>query len=117
MFLPLMNIYVRASGFAITIKPSHLLPDYSGVDISIDYEDLCNMWGIIDYINVYSMFSSWRLEVRKRSDWKRTSIHDGWLEFRNCLELDVGDLCIFECSRESYNHFSVRVIKKPPDDH
>ncbi|KAK1373985.1 hypothetical protein POM88_030178 [Heracleum sosnowskyi] len=113
---PLCN-GVRAYGFALTIKQSNILPDYYGVDISSDYQDLCNMWGIIDYINVYDNNCSWRLEVRKRSDWKGTYIDDGWLEFRNNLELDVGDLCIFQCCRESYNHFTVRVIKNPGDDH
>ncbi|KAK1388492.1 hypothetical protein POM88_016670 [Heracleum sosnowskyi] len=96
---PLCN-GVRASGFALPIKQSNMLPDYYGVDISINYEDICNMWGRIDYIHVYANNSSWRLEVRKRSDWKGTYIHDGWLKFRNSLELDVGDLCIFQCCRE-----------------
>ncbi|KAK1368761.1 TF-B3 domain-containing protein [Heracleum sosnowskyi] len=113
---PLCN-GVRASGFALTIKQSNMLPDYYGVDISSDYQDICNMWGRIDYIHVYDNNCSWRLEVRKRSDWKGTYIHDGWLEFRNSLELDVDDLCIFQFCRESYNHFTVRVIKNPGDDH
>ncbi|KAK1364334.1 hypothetical protein POM88_039895 [Heracleum sosnowskyi] len=57
-----------ASRFEITVQPCHMLKDCYGVDISTEYKDLCNMWDRIDYINVYSGDSSWRLQVRKRSD-------------------------------------------------
>ncbi|KAK1395837.1 TF-B3 domain-containing protein [Heracleum sosnowskyi] len=100
-----------ASRFEITIQPCHMLKYCYGVDISTEYKDLCDMWARIDYINVYSGDSSWRLQVRKRSDWKRTTINDGWVEFREDLGLNVGDICSFQCCTDSYSNFTVSVIK------
>ncbi|KAK1364515.1 hypothetical protein POM88_040076 [Heracleum sosnowskyi] len=90
-----------ASRFEITIQPCHMLKYCYGVDISTEYKDLCDMWARIDYIKVYSGDSSWRLQVRKRSDWKRTTINDGWVEFREDLGLNVGDICSFQCCTDS----------------
>ncbi|KAK1397958.1 TF-B3 domain-containing protein [Heracleum sosnowskyi] len=106
----------RGYGFEITVHHSHMLKFCHGVDISREYKDLCNVWGRRNYINVYSGESAWRLQVRKRSDWKRTTIHDGWLEFRESLGLEVGATLVFHCAKESCYHFSVTVIKQEPDD-
>ncbi|KAK1351601.1 hypothetical protein POM88_054173 [Heracleum sosnowskyi] len=106
----------RGYGFEIPVHHSHMLKFCHGVDISREYKDLCNVWGRRNYINVYSGESAWRLQVRKRSDWKRTTIHDGWLEFRESLGLQVGATLVFHCAKESCYHFSVTVIKQEPDD-
>lgn len=70
-----------------------------------------SVWGKNDYIIAYKDNRSWRLEIRKRSDWKRTTIHDGWIDFRKDLELQEGDICLFECPIDSLRHFNVRVIR------
>ncbi|KAK1370933.1 hypothetical protein POM88_037025 [Heracleum sosnowskyi] len=41
----------------------------------------------------------------------RTTIHDGWLPFRDDLGLNIGDQCIFKWKDTSYNHFIVEVVK------
>ncbi|KAK1401394.1 TF-B3 domain-containing protein [Heracleum sosnowskyi] len=105
-----------ASGFKITIQPCHMLKYCYGVDISTEYKDLCNMWDRIDYINIYSGDSSWRLQVKKRNDWKRTTINDGWVEFREDLGLNVGDICSFQCCTYSYSNFTISVIKNHLND-
>lgn len=70
-----------------------------------------SVYGKTDYITAYNDNSCGRLEIRKRSDWKCTTIHDGCVYFRKDLELQVGDICLFECSIDSFRHFNVREIK------
>lgn len=60
---------------------------------------------------MYEGDRSWRLEIKHRADWKRATIHKGWLQLRDDLELSVGDRCIFKCSKDSYKDFKLAVEK------
>ncbi|KAK1399862.1 hypothetical protein POM88_009725 [Heracleum sosnowskyi] len=90
-----------ASIFEITIQSCHMLKYCYGVDISTEYKDLCDMWDRIDYINVYSGDSSWRLQVRKRSDWNRTTINDASLDGHSKAFVDKVDEMIKEVDEHS----------------
>ncbi|KAK1377015.1 hypothetical protein POM88_033208 [Heracleum sosnowskyi] len=100
----------RASSFQITIQPCHMLSYCYGVDISTQYKDLCNRLDRIDYIKVKYGDIFWRLQVKKRSDRKRTTINGGWVQFRDGLGLSVGDICSFACCSESYSIFTVVLL-------
>ncbi|KAK1370405.1 hypothetical protein POM88_036497 [Heracleum sosnowskyi] len=63
----------RASSFQITIQPCHML----SYNPTLSYAEL--MLDRIDYINVKYGDFSWRLQVKKRSDRKRTTINGGEL--------------------------------------
>lgn len=93
------------------VQPSHMDKYCYGVCISSEFRDSTISWRKNDYIVAYSGNRSWKLQVKKSSDWTRTTIHDGWIEFRNDLDLKVGDLCVFECPAFSNRHFQVRVIR------
>lgn len=54
----------------------------------------------------------WKLEIRHRDDWKRTTINGGWLVFRTDLELEDGDLCVFEWKNETIRNFNVVIVKR-----
>lgn len=81
-------------------------------DISTEYEDVAAFWKKRDYITVYSEDRAWKLQVRSRGGKsRRTTIHDGWIRFRDDLELVEGDVVVLECASNSLYHFAVRVIK------
>ncbi|KAK1370937.1 hypothetical protein POM88_037029 [Heracleum sosnowskyi] len=63
---------------------------------------------VVDVQRFHMLNYSYRV---KRPDWKRTTIHDGWLPFRDDLGLNIGDQCIFKWKDRSYNHFIVEVVK------
>lgn len=53
----------------------------------------------------------WKLQICHRSDRKRTTINDGWLIFRTDLQIEEGDICVFEWMNESIRNFKVRIVK------
>nr|XP_017215255.1 PREDICTED: uncharacterized protein LOC108193204 [Daucus carota subsp. sativus]XP_017215256.1 PREDICTED: uncharacterized protein LOC108193204 [Daucus carota subsp. sativus] len=100
--------------FSITVQPFHMSKYCYGVDISNEFYHQSVKWKKKDYIKVYSAEKAWNLQVRHRKNPRlyRTTIHDGWIEFRDDLGLEVGDVCVFESATGSYDRFSVRVVKK-----
>ncbi|KAK1352902.1 hypothetical protein POM88_052740 [Heracleum sosnowskyi] len=95
--------------FEITVKPFHMYEYCHGVDISMDFFDLVIEWERKDEITVYQGDRRWPLEIRKRKNWKRTTIHYGWIEFRDDLELQIGDVCVFTTMNQSVKEFTVEV--------
>ena len=81
-------------------------------DISTEYKRVTNFWRQTDYINVYYGENAWKLQVRS---WgckcHRTTIKEGWMEFRDDMGLQVGDVLVLECDDYYVHHFAVRVIK------
>ena len=69
------------------------------------------MWRTKEEITVVDGCRTWNLQIRKRSNNKRTAILRGWIEFRNGLHLDVGDRCVFKWKDECYRRFIVEVAK------
>ncbi|KAK1364110.1 TF-B3 domain-containing protein [Heracleum sosnowskyi] len=108
------ELAVVSSRFEIKVQPFHMERYCYGVDISTEYMSLCSMWGRNDYIVAYNGSCSWKLQVKRRNLWKRTTIHDGWIDFRNDLDLKAGDVCVFESPAFSINHFTVSVISNSP---
>ncbi|XP_063936916.1 uncharacterized protein LOC135147654 [Daucus carota subsp. sativus] len=109
--VPSLLAPVVESSFRIKVQPYMLLKYCHGVDIPAQHRDLWNMWSRSEYITVYSGTAAWKRKIRHRTDWKCTTIHDGWVAFRKDMALEVGDTCIFECPVDSFCHFSVRVVK------
>ncbi|XP_063936677.1 uncharacterized protein LOC108227884 [Daucus carota subsp. sativus] len=96
----------------ITVQPHHMYKYVYGVDISTEYEDVAAFWKRRDYITVYSGDRAWKLQVRSRGGKsRRTTIHDGWIRFRDDLKLVEGDVVVLECASNSLYHFAVQVIK------
>ncbi|KAK1377744.1 hypothetical protein POM88_024488 [Heracleum sosnowskyi] len=97
--------------FVVDVQRFHMLNYSYGVDVRVQFRDLREMWSRNEQIIVYKDDCSWPLRIKKRPDWKRTTIHDGWLQFRDDLGLNIGDQCIFKWKDRSYNHFIVEVVK------
>ncbi|WOG90789.1 hypothetical protein DCAR_0310034 [Daucus carota subsp. sativus] len=98
--------------FEITVKAHHLYKYVYGVDISTDYSIVTAFWKKRDYINVYLGEKAWKLQVRYRgANSNRTTIHDGWIQFRDGLGLQLGDVVVFECADPFRTHFAVRVLR------
>lgn len=97
--------------FLVEVQPFHMLTHCHGVDVRGEFEGLRCLWKPRDQIVVYKDNQSWVLEVRKRPDSRRTTIHDGWLKFRDDLELTVGDKCIFKWQDDCCQKFIVDVFR------
>ncbi|KAL1831329.1 hypothetical protein ACET3Z_000980 [Daucus carota] len=97
--------------FNIEVMPSHMLRYCPGVTIPVEFKRFTNLWKKNDTIWVYKGSLSWEFEIRKSGKGKRTTIHGGWIHFRNALQLNVGDRCFFRWINESYNHFRVEIVK------
>ncbi|KAK1356970.1 hypothetical protein POM88_050226 [Heracleum sosnowskyi] len=95
--------------FEITVKPFHMYEYCHGVDISMDFFDLVIEWERRDEITVYQGDRRWPLEIKKRKNWKRTTIHYGWIEFRDDLELQISDVCVFTAVNQSVKKFTTEV--------
>lgn len=67
------------------------------------------MWDMKDEISVFVDHRSWNLEIRKRKDLKRTTIHKGWIQFRDDFQLHAGDVCRFTFKDDCVRKFSVEV--------
>ncbi|KAK1375385.1 hypothetical protein POM88_031578 [Heracleum sosnowskyi] len=101
----------NSTAFEILVQPFHMLRYCHGVDVSVDFRDVRDWWNKLDYITAYIGNRCWTLQVRKRANWKRTTIHDGWIEFRNDLDLAVGDVCAFHWRNDTVHNFDVCVLK------
>lgn len=88
--------------------------DFCFQDISVKFKKVFQAWNKNDYITAYAETRCWKLQTRKRRDSKRTTIHNGWLQFRDDLQLAVGDLCMFEWKNDTVRNFNVRIVKKVP---
>lgn len=81
-------------------------------DVKSEYSEVRNNWKTKDYIQVFDENKMWELEIRKRRNSNRTTIHGGWVEMREDLQLQEGDICKFEaCDAECIN-FKVVVERK-----
>ena len=70
------------------------------------------MWKKKDKIHVYKGGVSWEFDIKKKSrNGIRTTIHGGWIQFRNNLQLNLGDGCFFRWIDESFHHFRVEIVK------
>ena len=70
-----------------------------------------NQWKNNDKISIYKGHFSWEFEIRKCRTANRTTINNGWKNFRKDMNLDVGDFCYFRWINESYHHFRVEVVR------
>ncbi|WOH00525.1 hypothetical protein DCAR_0519890 [Daucus carota subsp. sativus] len=96
----------------INVQACHMYKCSYGVDVSTQYDSITNLWSKTDYISVYSGDRAWKLQVRTRpGNLKRTTIMDGWIQFRDDLGLEAGDVIVLECALASFHHFSVGVLK------
>ena len=80
-------------------------------DIPTKYRVVTDKFGQEDYIRVFHGEEFWMLQIRKRIDLKRTTIHDGWLQFKSDMNLAVGDTCVFHKLVGEENFFKVEIIK------
>lgn len=69
------------------------------------------MWRTKEQITVVEGSRSWELEIRKRSNRKKTAILRGWIEFQNGMHHDVGDRCVFRWKDECVRRFTIEVVK------
>lgn len=67
------------------------------------------MWDHRDHITVFKDDQCWELEIRKMGDCKRITIHDGWIELRNNLDLQIGNKCMFKWKDESIHKYTIEV--------
>ncbi|WOH14957.1 hypothetical protein DCAR_0934487 [Daucus carota subsp. sativus] len=102
---PLLGTY-----FQIIVESKHRLDDCFVVGIPNDFKELFDEWDNFQCINVYSESMCWRLLIRKRDDYHSATIEDGWQKMRDDLGLIVGNICVFECPIQSYDHFKIRVL-------
>lgn len=77
----------------------------------MDFNHVTVFWKKKEELKVFLGDRCWVLDVRKRSQGKRTAILSGWIQFRNDLKLNVGDRCWFKWLDESYNRFRVEVVR------
>lgn len=80
-------------------------------DIPVEFRHVCHMWKKTDYITAFVGRRCWKLQIRHRRDWKRTTINDGWITFRNDLQLVEGDTCVFQWMNYGIRTFNVRIVK------
>ncbi|KAK1374665.1 hypothetical protein POM88_030858 [Heracleum sosnowskyi] len=97
--------------FEILVMPSHMLTHCHGVDVKSKFSHFRDVWKKKDYITVYDGSRSWEFEIRKRRESKRTTIHQGWIQFRGDLQLNVGDVCKFESIDEDLWKFRVKILR------
>ncbi|XP_063944812.1 uncharacterized protein LOC135151133 [Daucus carota subsp. sativus] len=97
--------------FKIEVMPSHMLRYCHGVCVPTQFQRLTASWKKKDKIRVYRGGMSWEFEIRKRRPGNQTAIHGGWIEFRQEIELKVGDCCFFWCLDESNHHFRLEIVK------
>ncbi|KAK1385860.1 hypothetical protein POM88_023595 [Heracleum sosnowskyi] len=86
------------TAFEILVQPYHMLQYCHGVNQ-------------IDHITAYQGNHCWTLQTRKRRDWNRAAIHDGWINFREDLGLCIGDRCVFEWKNDQVKEFCIRIVK------
>lgn len=79
--------------------------------ISVEFRNVLLCWERIDYITAFKGNHCWTLQIRKRCSWKRTFIHNGWLSFRDDLEVEVGDVILFRWKNETTRNFDIEVQK------
>ncbi|KAK1387750.1 hypothetical protein POM88_015928 [Heracleum sosnowskyi] len=84
---------------------------------------ICNMLGVsslnwfnalvlkVDYITAYKDQRCWLLQIHKRLDWKRNTIHNGWIQFRDDMELYVGDVCVFRWKNDTVHNFDIEIVR------
>ncbi|WOH00956.1 hypothetical protein DCAR_0520333 [Daucus carota subsp. sativus] len=100
----------------IIVQPHHLYKYVYGVDISTDYIAITGLWKKKDYISIYSEEKGWKLQVGNRGGKSnRTTIHDGWIQFRDDLGLHLGDVVVLKCARNSIQHFALQVLRNHVD--
>lgn len=80
-------------------------------DIPTKFNNLIYCWNRIDYFTAYLDNHCWTLQIRKRRDWKRTTIHDGWGSFRDDLQLAEDDVCLFRWKNDTVRNFDVEIVK------
>ncbi|KAK1371083.1 hypothetical protein POM88_037175 [Heracleum sosnowskyi] len=110
-----VNVHQNVSNspaFRILVQQSHMLEYCHGVGISKDFRNVTDLWLTQDSFTAYSDNRCWRLEIKKRRDWARTEIHGGWIQFRDDMQLGIGDVCVFQFKNDTLHNFNVRVIKK-----
>lgn len=49
--------------------------------------------------------------TRKRDDYFCRTIGGGWQHLLDGMKLEVGDVLIFECAVDSFDQFTLRVVK------
>lgn len=79
-------------------------------EIPNKFRELVKRWNKFHNIFVHSENGCWMLHTFKRDDYFCRTIESGWKQLCEGLNLNVGNVCIFECAEESYEHFSVRVL-------
>ncbi|KAK1372106.1 hypothetical protein POM88_038198 [Heracleum sosnowskyi] len=55
--------------FEIFVQPFHMLRYNYGVDVTSAFKNLRSFWGRRDHITVFHDSRSWKLQIRKRSNW------------------------------------------------
>ncbi|KAK1376793.1 hypothetical protein POM88_032986 [Heracleum sosnowskyi] len=78
------SIGVHCLRFEILVMPSHMLTHCHGVDVKSKFSHFRDVWKKKDYITVYDGSRSWKFEIRKRRESKRT-VSVGALEAIHCL--------------------------------
>ncbi|KAK1387362.1 hypothetical protein POM88_015540 [Heracleum sosnowskyi] len=97
--------------FEILVQPFHMLPYCHGVDVSVDFNFVREWWNRVDYITAYKDERCWSLQIRKRRDWKRTTIHKGWITFRDDMQISVGDVCVFRWKNDTVHNFNLDIVR------
>ncbi|KAK1374236.1 hypothetical protein POM88_030429 [Heracleum sosnowskyi] len=90
------SLPLEVDRFEIFVQPFHMLRYNHGVDVTSTFKNLRSFWGCRDHITMFDGSHSWKLQIRKRSNCSRTTINDGWVQFRDDLGLKVGDIVKFE---------------------
>ncbi|KAK1394676.1 hypothetical protein POM88_013732 [Heracleum sosnowskyi] len=98
--------------FEVVVQKFHMYDYCHGVDIGQKFKNVFKSWGKNVAITVYQGNRSWIIQIRKRRDLKRTSMHEGWQKFRDDLKLKVGDICVFTYIDDSTCEFEVEVCRK-----
>ena len=81
-------------------------------DIPCFFRGLTDLWGKNEIIKVSKGKRCQTLAIKKRGDYKRPTIHYGWIESKNALKLEVGDVCVFGMKGRNIRQFDVQVIEK-----
>ncbi|KAK1375357.1 hypothetical protein POM88_031550 [Heracleum sosnowskyi] len=61
----------------------------------LDSANITDLWDTKDSFTAYHQHCCWRIQIKKRRDWKKIVIHDDWIQFRNDMDLSTGDVCVF----------------------
>ncbi|WOH08669.1 hypothetical protein DCAR_0728113 [Daucus carota subsp. sativus] len=101
--------------FKVQVMPSHMLAHCPRVTVSVQFKRITNEWKNSDNISIYKGNLSWKFEIKKYRASNRTTIYGGWIQFRDDMQLNVGDLCYFRWINESYHHFRVEIIRAASD--